>query len=315
MFTMGEFQHQLLTLFGGLICLCALLKSVRFLKYFFPRVWSALPQSFFRSMGEWAVITGAGDGIGKAYCFELARRGLNIAMISRTLEKLQKVATEIEQATGRKVKVIQADFTKDYVYEAIEESLQGLEIGILVNNVGMLHNPVPCRFLNGPDIAENLINCNVISVTKMTRIILKQMEPRQKGLILNLSSGLGTFPCPLYTLYSASKAYICTFSKALQAEYKKKGIIIQVVTPYGVSTPMTKYQKPNVIMKTAEEYVKESLEYVTFGDEIFGCLSHEILVIDFNNHEGHSRGLLNSTEVFPLIFNGLWIRLQMRNFV
>ncbi|XP_019372885.1 PREDICTED: testosterone 17-beta-dehydrogenase 3 [Gavialis gangeticus] len=277
MFIMGEFQHQLLTLFGGLICLCALLKCVRFLKYFFPRVWSALPQSFFRSMGEWAVITGAGDGIGKAYCFELARRGLNIAMISRTLEKLQKVATEIEQATGRKVKVIQADFTKDCVYEAIEESLQGLEIGILVNNVGMLHNPVPCRFLNGPDIAENLINCNIISVTKMTRIILKQMEPRQKGLILNLSSGLGTFPCPLYTLYSASKAYICTFSKALQAEYKKKGIIIQVVTPYGVSTPMTKYQKPNIIMKTAEEYVKESLDYVTFGDEIFGCLSHEIL--------------------------------------
>ncbi|XP_019410966.1 PREDICTED: testosterone 17-beta-dehydrogenase 3 isoform X2 [Crocodylus porosus] len=223
------------------------------------------------------LITGAGDGIGKAYCFELARRGLNIAMISRTLEKLQKVATEIEQATGRKVKVIQADFTKDCVYEAIEESLQGLEIGILVNNVGMLHNPVPCRFLNGPDIAENLINCNIISVTKMTRIILKQMEPRQKGLILNLSSGLGTFPCPLYTLYSASKAYICTFSKALQAEYKKKGIIIQVVTPYGVSTPMTKYQKPNIIMKTAEEYVKESLDYVTFGDEIFGCLSHEIL--------------------------------------
>ncbi|XP_019410965.1 PREDICTED: testosterone 17-beta-dehydrogenase 3 isoform X1 [Crocodylus porosus] len=277
MFAMGEFQHQLLTLSGGLICLCALLKCVRFFKYVFPRVWSALPRSFFRSMGEWAVITGAGDGIGKAYCFELARRGLNIAMISRTLEKLQKVATEIEQATGRKVKVIQADFTKDCVYEAIEESLQGLEIGILVNNVGMLHNPVPCRFLNGPDIAENLINCNIISVTKMTRIILKQMEPRQKGLILNLSSGLGTFPCPLYTLYSASKAYICTFSKALQAEYKKKGIIIQVVTPYGVSTPMTKYQKPNIIMKTAEEYVKESLDYVTFGDEIFGCLSHEIL--------------------------------------
>uniref|UniRef100_A0A7M4ETK6 Hydroxysteroid 17-beta dehydrogenase 3 n=1 Tax=Crocodylus porosus TaxID=8502 RepID=A0A7M4ETK6_CROPO len=272
---MGEFQHQLLTLSGGLICLCALLKCVRFFKYVFPRVWSALPRSFFRSMGEWAVITGAGDGIGKAYCFELARRGLNIAMISRTLEKLQKVATEIEQATGRKVKVIQADFTKDCVYEAIEESLQGLEIGILVNNVGMLHNPVPCRFLNGPDIAENLINCNIISVTKVCDACIFNMQ----GLILNLSSGLGTFPCPLYTLYSASKAYICTFSKALQAEYKKKGIIIQVVTPYGVSTPMTKYQKPNIIMKTAEEYVKESLDYVTFGDEIFGCLSHEILSV------------------------------------
>ncbi|KAM6035998.1 17-beta-hydroxysteroid dehydrogenase type 3 isoform 2-T2 [Theristicus caerulescens] len=213
-----------------------------------------------------------------SYCLSrLAKRGLNIVMISRTLEKLQKVASEVEQATGQKVKVIQADFTNNSVYENIEKSLQGLDIGVLVNNVGMLHNPLPCRFLNGPDIDENLINCNVISVAKMTKIILKQMEPRQKGLILNLSSGLGTFPCPLYTMYSASKAFISTFSKALQAEYKAKGIIIQVVAPYSVSTPMTMYQKPGLITKTAEEFVSESLDYVTFGDEIFGCLAHEML--------------------------------------
>ncbi|XP_054041048.1 17-beta-hydroxysteroid dehydrogenase type 3 isoform X1 [Rissa tridactyla] len=201
------------------------------------------------------VVTGAGDGLGKAYSFELAKRGLNIVMISRTLEKLQRVASEVEQATGQKVKVIQADFTKNSVYEDIEKTLQGLDIGVLVNNVGMLHNPLPCRFLNGPDIDENLVNCNIISVIKMTKLILKQMEPRQKGLILNLSSGLGTFPCPLYTMYSASK----------------------VVTPYGVSTPMTMYQKPGLITKTAEEFVSESLDYVTFGDEIFGCLAHEML--------------------------------------
>uniref|UniRef100_A0A674K0X8 Hydroxysteroid 17-beta dehydrogenase 3 n=1 Tax=Terrapene triunguis TaxID=2587831 RepID=A0A674K0X8_9SAUR len=259
---MGEFQQQLLTLYGGLICLFILVKCIRFLKYFFPYVWNALPQSFFRSMGEWAVVTGAGDGIGKAYSLELAKRGLNIVMISRTLEKLQKVATEIEQATGRNVKIIQADFTKDYIYENIEECLQGLEIGILVNNVGMLHNPLPCRFLNGADTDEVGLRCSTVG---------------QKGLILNLSSGLGTFPCPLYTIYSASKAFVCTFSKALQAEYKAKGIIIQVVAPYAVSTPMTMYQKPNLITKTAEEFVRESLIYVTVGEETFGCLAHEIL--------------------------------------
>ncbi|XP_039401739.1 testosterone 17-beta-dehydrogenase 3 isoform X4 [Mauremys reevesii] len=213
---MGEFQQQLLTLLGGLICLFTLVKFIRFLKYFFPYVWNALPQSFFRSMGEWAVVTGAGDGIGKAYSLELAKHGLNIVMISRTLEKLQKVATEIEQATGRNVKIIQADFTKDYIYENIEECLQGLEIGILVNNVGMLHNPLPCRFLNGVDTDENLISCNIISV-------------------------------------------------------------IKVVAPYAVSTPMTMYQKPNLITKTAEEFVRESLFYVTVGEETFGCLAHEIL--------------------------------------
>ncbi|XP_040397245.1 testosterone 17-beta-dehydrogenase 3 isoform X1 [Cygnus olor] len=274
---MEDYQHQLLMVTGGLICFCALVKCIRFMKYVLPYTWSALPQAFFRSLGEWAVVTGAGDGLGKAYSFELAKRGLNVVMISRTLEKLQRVATEIEQATGQKVKVIQADFTRNSVYENIEKGLQGLEIGVLVNNVGMLHNPLPCRFLNAPDVDENLVNCNIISATKMTQIILKQMEPRQKGLILNLSSGLGTFPCPLYTMYSASKAFICTFSKALQAEYRAKGIIIQVVAPYGVSTPMTMHQKPGLITKTAEEFVSESLDYVTFGDEIFGCLAHEIL--------------------------------------
>ncbi|XP_046791795.1 testosterone 17-beta-dehydrogenase 3 [Gallus gallus] len=274
---MEDFQHQLLIVTGALICFSALLKCIRFMKYTFPHVWSALPQAFFRSLGEWAVVTGAGDGLGKAYSFELAKRGLNIVMISRTLEKLQRVANEIEQATGQKVKVIQADFTRNSVYKNIEKDLEGLEIGVLVNNVGMLHNPLPCRFLNAPDVDENLVNCNIISVTKMTQIILKQMELRQKGLILNLSSGLGTFPCPLYTIYSASKAFICTFSKALQAEYKEKGIIIQVVAPYGISTPMTMHQKPGLITKTAEEFVSESLHYVTFGDEIFGCLAHELL--------------------------------------
>uniref|UniRef100_A0A663MVF5 Hydroxysteroid 17-beta dehydrogenase 3 n=1 Tax=Athene cunicularia TaxID=194338 RepID=A0A663MVF5_ATHCN len=266
---MEAFQHQLLTLLGGLICFCILVKCIRFMKYIFPRIWSALPQTFFRSLGEWAVVTGAGDGLGKAYSFELAKRGLNIVMISRTLDKLQRVASEVEQTTGQKVKVIQADFTKNTVYENIEKSLQGLDIGVLVNNVGMLHNPLPCRFLNGPDVDELFSTCAGFYYSTV-----------KKGLILNLSSGLGTFPCPLYTMYSASKAFISTFSKALQAEYKAKGIIIQVVAPYGVSTPMTMYQKPGLITKTAEAFVSESLDYVTFGDEIFGCLAHEMLVIE-----------------------------------
>lgn len=72
-------------------------------------------------------------------------------LISRTLEKLEAVATEIEQTTGRSVKIIQADFTKDDIYEHIKEKLTGLEIGILVNNVGMLPNLLPSHFLNAPD--------------------------------------------------------------------------------------------------------------------------------------------------------------------
>ncbi|XP_056662747.1 17-beta-hydroxysteroid dehydrogenase type 3 isoform X5 [Monodelphis domestica] len=213
---MADLQDQLFILIGALVCLNYLLKCVKFSKYFLLRLWTPLPKSFFRSMGEWAVITGAGDGIGKAYAYELAKRGLNIVMISRTLEKLQAVAKWIEKTTGSQVKVIQADFTKDDIYENIKENLQGFEIGILVNNVGMLHNIFPCHFLSGPDKIQSLIHCNIFSVVK-------------------------------------------------------------VVTPYSISTPMTRYLKPSIMTKTAEDFVKESLNFVAVGDETCGCLAHEIL--------------------------------------
>uniref|UniRef100_A0A8D2JBY8 Hydroxysteroid 17-beta dehydrogenase 3 n=1 Tax=Varanus komodoensis TaxID=61221 RepID=A0A8D2JBY8_VARKO len=262
---MGDFQPWLLTLLGGIVCLIFLVKCIQFLKYFLPHICSTLPKSFFQSMGEWAVITGAGDGIGRAYAFELAKRGLNIVLISRTLEKLQKVASE--ETTGRKTKIIQTDFTRTDIYDDIKESLQGLEIGVLVNNVGMLPDKLPCRFLNMPD------NDQVCTTYKL---ILCWKE--QKGLILNISSAVGTFPCPLFAIYSASKAFVYTFSRALQMEYKPKGIIIQGVTPFAVATQMY-MRKPSLTIKSAEEFCRESLEYVKFGDTTFGCLAHEILVI------------------------------------
>ncbi|XP_058421429.1 17-beta-hydroxysteroid dehydrogenase type 3 [Diceros bicornis minor] len=274
---MGEVLEQFFIFVGLLVCLVYLVKCVRFSKCIFLRFWKVLPRSFLKSMGQWAVITGAGAGIGKAYSFELARQGLNVVLISRTLEKLQAAAAEIERTTGRSVKIIQADFTKDNIYEHIKEKLKDLEIGILVNNVGMLPDLLPRHFLHSPDEIQSLIHCNITSVVKMTQLILKHMESRQKGLILNISSGVALFPWPIYSLYSASKAFMYTFSKALQAEYKEKGIIIQVLTPYAVSTSMTKYLKANVITRTADEFAKESLNYVTIGDETCGCLAHEVL--------------------------------------
>uniref|UniRef100_A0A8D2EJP0 17beta-estradiol 17-dehydrogenase n=1 Tax=Theropithecus gelada TaxID=9565 RepID=A0A8D2EJP0_THEGE len=203
---MGDVLEQFFILTGLLVCLACLVKCMRFSRCILLNYWKVLPKPFLRSMGQWAVITGAGDGIGKAYSFELARHGLDVVLISRTLEKLEATATEIERTTGRSVKIIQADFTKDDIYEHIKEKLTGLEIGILVNNVGMLPNLLPSHFLNAPDEIQSVIHCNITSVVKMTQLILKHMESRRKGLILNISSGIALFPWPLYSMYSASKA-------------------------------------------------------------------------------------------------------------
>ncbi|XP_077659241.1 17-beta-hydroxysteroid dehydrogenase type 3-like [Urocitellus parryii] len=286
---MGEYLEQFFILLGLLVCLAGLAKCMRFCKCVLLSFRKLLPRSFLQSMGQWA----GPEAIARldVHVFFtdrllarklLAKCGRNMVLISQTLEKLQVLAREIEQTTGSRVRVIQADFTKDDIYESIKEELKGLEVGILVSNVGMLPNLLPSHFLSVPDEIQSLIQCNVTSVVKghgapMTQLILKPMESRLRGLILNISSGVALCPWPLYTLYSASKAFVCTFSKALQAEYRAKGIIIQVLTPYAVSSPMTKYLNTNMVTKRADEFVRESLNYVTMGDETCGCLAHEVL--------------------------------------
>nr|BCD57310.1 17-beta-hydroxysteroid dehydrogenase type 3 [Anguilla japonica] len=265
---------------GGAVLLFCARKLLGVTQQLFPKTWYPVPKSFFSSLGEWAVITGGSEGIGRAYAFELARHGLNIIIISRNLAKLETAAKEIGETTGKEVRVIVADFTKDDIYEHIEENLAGLNVGVLVNNVGILPSHTLCKLLDIEDLEQRItsvINCNVKGLTKMCRIVLPRMEERGKGLILNMSSGVAGVPCPLYTMYGASKLFVERFSRSLQAEYKSKGIIIQAVIPFGVSTAMTSFQKPDMVTLTPEEFVRTSLDYVLVGDRTHGSISHQIL--------------------------------------
>lgn len=91
-----------------------------------------------QTYGKWAVVTGCTDGIGKAYAEQLAKRGFNIVLISRTLDKLKQQALELENNYNVLTKVIAADFTEpDVIYPEIGAQLEDLDIGILVNNVGV----------------------------------------------------------------------------------------------------------------------------------------------------------------------------------
>jgi 17beta-estradiol 17-dehydrogenase / very-long-chain 3-oxoacyl-CoA reductase len=178
-------------------------------------------------------VTGAGDGIGKSYCQQLAKRGLNIVLVSKILSEMESVAKEIETNYNVETKIIVVDFTKEEgIYEKIEESIEGLEIGVLVNNVGMSYQ-LPDFFTSlSKEFSGNLINCNVVSMVNMTRIVLPQMVDRKKGLIINIGSIGSFFPSPLLTVYAASKAFVRKFSDDLRSEYRKQGITIQTVNQF-----------------------------------------------------------------------------------
>jgi len=98
----------------------------------------------YRYQTKWAIVTGASDGIGEAICHQLAKSGLNIILVSRTINKLQKVAIDLVTKYGVKTRIVQYDFsnlnseeeTKKLITK-LRESIAMNDVGLLVNNVGL----------------------------------------------------------------------------------------------------------------------------------------------------------------------------------
>jgi 17beta-estradiol 17-dehydrogenase / very-long-chain 3-oxoacyl-CoA reductase len=180
-------------------------------------------------MGEWALVTGSTDGIGKAYAFALAKRGLNIILVSRSPFKLQNVAAEIENKYTVKTKIVDIDFSSsdEQYIPRLEKELKGLEIGVLVNNVGMSYE-YPDEFLALEDKRmKDMIAINITALNAMTRFVLPGMEKRGRGAIINIGSLSSAVASPMLAVYAASKAYVDKLTVALNQEYGRKGIVIQ----------------------------------------------------------------------------------------
>jgi 17beta-estradiol 17-dehydrogenase / very-long-chain 3-oxoacyl-CoA reductase len=205
---------------------------------------------------------------------------MNVILVSRTQSKLEMVAKEIEEKFKVKTATIAVDFTSPgiVIYRTIEKEIQGKEIGVLVNNVGMA-NAAWDVFLEIPDLEkhiEDLIQCNVLSVPMMCKLILPQMVTRKKGLIINLSSTAAVLPTPCMAVYAATKAFVHKFSQDLRMEYEDKGIVIQSVLPGPVATPLIRMDKGNIVAPIAETYVESAIRTVESAPYTAGYFIHTI---------------------------------------
>ncbi|MDU7955321.1 MAG: SDR family oxidoreductase [Clostridium perfringens] len=190
-------------------------------------------------MKKTVLITGATSGIGYEFSKIFMKNNYDVILVGRNLEKL----SELEDFSKKK-------YVRAYIYKfdlSLSENIDLLykkiktEVGkvdILINNAGIGFNGE----FNEIDWQKQLdiINVNIISLTKLTKLILKDMIDEKEGKILNVASTGAYQPGPLISVYYASKAYVLSFSQALREEVKGKGINVVTLCPGATKTNFSK---------------------------------------------------------------------------
>eukprot|EP00210_Caulerpa_lentillifera_P003692 g3525.t1 len=260
--------------------------SLQIAKFAYSTVSSVLkqfvtPVKNLRSYGQWAVVTGATDGIGKAYCLELAKRGLNICLLSRTPDRLAKAAREIEESHGVQTERLAVDFSNvsSELWSEIKAKLESIEVGVLINNVGCSYDHYEFLHLIDDETVHRLIEINIRATVEMTRIVLPGMIDRKKGVIINIGSGVGSLlPCsPLLAVYAGTKSFVEQFTKSCYLEYKDQGIVFQDQAPLFVATKMSKIRRANLSAPSPEIWVKGAIRKIGTGPLTAGYWVHNFM--------------------------------------
>lgn len=247
----------------------------------FMWIYFICPAPDLRKLGKWAVITGCTDGIGLAYAHALARKGLNLVLISRTQSRLNDCAAELSSKYSIETKTCAVDLCAgdSKTFDKIASALKGLEVGILINNAGMSYDhPEYLDQLTIEDI-HNLVNINILTPTILSRLVLPGMRERRRGAIVNLGSGSGLLPsCPLLSVYAASKAYINHFSKSMYDEFAGSGVTIQDQAPFFVSTKLSKIRRARLDAPSPQTWARAAVRVIGRGSDITPYWYHAIML-------------------------------------
>jgi NAD(P)-dependent dehydrogenase (short-subunit alcohol dehydrogenase family) len=238
--------------------------------------------------GKVAIVTGSGSkrGLGRAIALCLAEKGADIVVADMNLEGAKEVAKEVE-ALGRKALAVVANVTEpDSVQQMVDETLKAFgKVDILVNNAGITQ-PITTLDMTLEDF-ERIIKVNLTGTFLCSKAVMKPMMEKKYGRIINISSVSGKRGGGVYggSHYSAAKAGVLGFAKALAREVVEHGITVNSVAPGLIATdirvglPMEKekaiwetipMKRPGTAMEIAETVAflaSDGAAYIT-GEDI-----------------------------------------------
>jgi uncharacterized protein len=178
-----------------------------------------------------ALITGASKGIGKAMAERLASRGYDLLLVARSADLLEKVSSEIQITTKRNCQWLALDLAGPQAAETVYDWCirNQFSVSVLVNNAGYGLSGYFEKY--SPSEHEEMLQVNIITLTKLTRLFLPDLLKQSEGFILNIGSTASYQAVPLLSAYAASKAYVLSFSRGLYQELKKTNVSVTCVCP------------------------------------------------------------------------------------
>ena len=216
-----------------------------------------------------ALVTGASSGIGQEIAVQLAMSGVSLVVVARRADRLESLAVRFKN-----VEVIVADLsTTDGVAQVEARIVDSSKtpIDLLVNNAGFGSSGLMHEI--DLDRLSREIHVNVLALTRLSHAAIKAMVPNGRGYLLNVSSVASFQPGPGSTVYSATKAYVTSFTEALHEELRGTGVRVTALCPGFTRTEFSEVsgtnsissQVPNFAWLEATDVAREGLRAVTRG--------------------------------------------------
>ncbi|MGH7895618.1 MAG: SDR family NAD(P)-dependent oxidoreductase [Candidatus Binatia bacterium] len=233
---------------------------------------------------EIALVTGASSGIGEALARRIARDGHAVGLVARRMDRLETLAAEIRSKHKVNAHVFGADLTQPTAVRAVTDAVaeRGLVVDWLVNNAGFgtfgRFHEMPV----GRELEE--IRLNVEALVELTGRCTPGMVARGRGVVMNVSSVGGFVPSPYMATYTATKAFVLSFSEAIGAELAGTGVRVLCVCPGFTRTEFQSHvvgvdttQVPGMAWQTADDVADEAVRAAARGGVLVNGVMNRVL--------------------------------------
>jgi len=203
---------------------------------------------------KYAMITGASKGIGKSIAIALAKRKTNLLLIARSADELSTLQSEIKNQYGVEVDILPIDLSNNDAPKMVLDwaSNKDYQINILINNAGY---GLWGKFVE-LDLAAQLEMCqlNMNTVASLCHLLLPILSKEKQSYILNVSSTAAYQAVPTLAIYSATKAFVLSFTRALRFELKDSSVSVSCLSPGPVDTGFASRAGLDAFSKMAEKF-------------------------------------------------------------